>query len=398
MIQIMVILGGLLLIVARYKKKARSGKRRSSTKNNSPDSLIPGRSLWWIIGPVAALGVWSTVMSPHPALALQGLIMLATYLGFFYLVVVSVRTRETQRALVWVVAGTAVFLCVVGLLKRFDILVFTWWDYAPELRKNHGATRLSGVYVNANHMAGFLEMAIPLVLGMFLTRLRSVELRIGMVCLALFLIVCQALTLSRGGWTATAVSLVFMVTVLLLKKGFAHKRLVATLLGTVVVTALIVMASTPVVDRITTLTQGEIEESLTGRLTYWAGTRAMIKDNLVAGTGPGTFATAFPPYQVPGLTVLPRYAHSDFLQFPAETGILAIAVMVWLSYWFFRIGFTRLKSRSRQTQGITLGTMGAVVAILVHSYSDGNLQIPANALLFTALVAAGLRSFSLPRS
>jgi hypothetical protein len=65
--------------------------------------------------------------------------------------------------------------------------------------------------------------------------------------------------------------------------------------------------------------------------------------------------------------------------------------MLWLLYWFFRTGFNRLKSRSRQTQGITLGTMAAVVALLIHSYSDGNLQIPANALLFTALTAAGLR-------
>ncbi|MCF8077203.1 MAG: hypothetical protein K9K87_13700 [Desulfotignum sp.] len=145
------------------------------------------------------------------------------------LVVVTVRSRKEQRALVWVVVGTAVFLCVVGLLKRFDILVFTWWDYTEELgRKFHGLS-LTGVYVNRNHMAGFLEMAIPM--------------------------------------------------------------------------------------------------------------------------------------------------------------------MLWVVYWFFRTGFTRLKSRSRQTQGITLGAMAALVALLIHSYSDGNLQIPANALLFTALAAAGLRSF-----
>ncbi len=92
----------------------------------------------------------------------------------------------------------------------------------------------------------------------------------------------------------------FMAVVLLFKKGFVHKRLVGTLLGGVVVTALIVMASTPVVQRITTLAQGEIDDSLTGRLTYWAGTKAMIADNLAAGTGPGTFQEAFPPYQVSG--------------------------------------------------------------------------------------------------
>jgi len=413
LIQIMVVLGLILVVVNHLqgenrRKKGRSSDTRAAKKYDSLDSrnrresnavsgirdgLAPDRTLWWMIGPVAALGVWSTVMSPHPALALQGLIMLATYLGFFYLVVVSVRSRKEQRALVWVVVGTAAVLGVIGLLERYDVLTFAWWDYSGEVGKNHGSTRLSGVYVNANHMAGFLEMAIPMMLGMFLTRSREPEARIGMIALALFLIVCQALTLSRGGWTGTAVALVFMALVLLFKKGFVHKRLVGTLLGGVVVTALIVMASTPVVERIATLTQGEIEDSLTGRHTYWAGTRAMFADNLAAGTGPGTFSVAFSPYQVPGLAVLPRYAHSDFLQFPAETGILAIPVMLWIVYWFFRIGFTRLKSRSRQTMGITLGAMAALVALLIHSYSDGNLQIPANALLFIAISGAGLRSF-----
>jgi O-antigen ligase len=400
-IQILVVLGLILVVAKSLKRGKRNKKDRSDDSRNSlesdavsevRDGLAPNLTLWWWAGPVAALGVWSTVMSPHPALALQGLIMLVTYLGFFWLVVVSVKSRKEQRALVWVVVGTAVFLGVVGLLERYDILTFAWWNYSVELGEKNVPNRLSGVYANPNHMAGFLEMAIPMMLGMFLTRSWTPEARIGMIAMALFLIVCQALTLSRGGWAGTAVALFFMALVLLFKKGFVHKRLVATLLVTVIVTALIVMASTPVVQTITTLTQRKIEDSLTGRLTYWAGTRAMIADNLAAGTGPGTFTVAFPPYQVPGLAVLPRYAHSDYLQLPAEAGILTIPVVLWLLYWFFRIGFTRLKSRSRQTMGITLGTMAAVVAILIHSYSDGNLQIPANTLLFTALIAAGLRN------
>jgi type III secretory pathway component EscR len=47
---------------------------------------------------------------------------------------------------------------------------------------------------------------------------------------------------------------------------------------------------------------------------------------------------------------------------------------------------------------IGLIIMAALVALLIHSYSDGNLQIPANTLLFIAISGAGLRSFSLLRS
>jgi hypothetical protein len=66
--------------------------------------------------------------------------------------------------------------------------------------------------------------------------------------------------------------------------------------------------------------------------------------------------------------------------------------MLWVVYWFFRTGFIHLKSRSRQTMGITLGPMAALVALLIHSYSDGNLHIPANALLFTSLSALVLKN------
>ncbi|MCA1792741.1 MAG: hypothetical protein LC660_02520 [Desulfobacteraceae bacterium] len=161
-IQIMVVLGAIMVVMKglqRETRRKKSGHRDSQQTPDQPqvqaqtktqakahssrnpdtgagvrvrDGLAPGLYIWWLIGPVVALGVWSTAMSPHPALAVQGLIMLATYLGFFWLVVVSVRSRKEQRALVWVVVGTAAFLCVVGLLKRFDILVFPWWDYSKE--------------------------------------------------------------------------------------------------------------------------------------------------------------------------------------------------------------------------------------------------------------------------
>jgi O-antigen ligase len=329
-------------------------------------------------------------MSPHPALAVQGLVMLFTYLGFFFLVMASVRTREEQRALVWVIAGTAGFLCVVGLLELYDVLVFSWWDYAAETR-NAYSDSLTGVYVNRSHLAGFLEMAIPLLMAMFLTRSRPVEWRTLMILAVVFLLVCQALTLSRGGWAGTAGALVFMAVVLLLKKGFAHKRLIGFIVGGTLAAAVVVIASTTVVDRVNTLIQQDMEDNLEGRYRFWDGTIDLIKDNLISGTGPGTFTVAFPPYQKPGQAKLPRYAHNDYLQFTADAGILFIPLMLWLLYLFFKTGFKKFQSRSRQTSGIALGCMAAAIAILIHSYSDGNLHIPANALLFTTLTALVLK-------
>ncbi|SMC42149.1 O-Antigen ligase [Desulfocicer vacuolatum DSM 3385] len=365
-----------------------SGSRITKSSGRGAGLGLSAKQIGWlVVVPCTLLGAWATFFSRQGSLAMEGMIMLVTYLALFYIACDVVRTRKEQRILVGVIVGMALFLSIIGMLKRFDLLVFPWWDYSEELGKGGRGLSLSGVYVNRNHMAGFLEMSIPVLLGLFLTRSRSIEVRTGMICLVLFLIVAQALTLSRGGWTATVGALVFMMVVLLLKKGFQQKRLIAGIAVSVVVVGAIILASTPVVQRITTLTKVELDDNLIGRITFWDGTETLIKDNLYTGTGPGTYAEAFPAYQAPGMAVLPLYAHQDYLQFMADTGIFFIPLVLWLLFLFFREGFRKLNGRSRQTMGITLGCMASMVAILIHSFSDFNLHIPANIVLFTVLTA-----------
>jgi O-antigen ligase len=405
LIQILVTAGLMVLVAEQWRrlgpekaesqagagrKTRESGKIRESRRISSR-GLPGGRVFWIVVLPCILLGVWATVFSPHPALALDGMLMLLTYLGFFYLVFQSVRNRREQRFLLWVVVWTAVGLGVIALLQRFGILVFSWWDYSEELGRNVYGISLTGPYVNRNHLAGFLEMAIAVLLGLLLIRSRSPEVRIGMVGLVLFLIICQAMTLSRGGWAGAVGVLVFMLVVLLFKKGFQHKRMLIYIFLGVVITGVVILASTPVVDRINTLIEQDIDDNLASRYRIWAGAWDLFKDNMTAGTGPGTFRVAFPPYQVPGDAYLARYAHNDILQFAADTGILFFPLMLWLLFLFFKTGFAKFQSRSRQTSGIALGCMAAAIAILIHSYSDGNLQIPANALLFTTLSALVLK-------
>ena len=111
----------------------------------------------------------------------------------------------------------------------------------------------------------------------------------------------------------------------------------------------------------------------------------MIKDHPLTGTGTGTFTEAYPAYQIPGTPHLSVYAHNDYLHFMADTGVLIIPVILWILFVFFQKGFSRQKSQSRQTQGFALGVMAAMLAIAIHSFSDFNLHIPANIILFSVL-------------
>ncbi len=333
---------------------------------------------------IILLCLLSLVSSSHKPFAIEGFFMLLIYIAAYFITLSSIRTRKEQRILVYVIISTALLLSVIGILKRFGFNPSPWWVY-PDIGPDHASTSVAGVYINRNHMAGFLEMAIPLLLILFLTRQRAIEVKSGMIILVLFLLTTQAFTLSRGGWVATINAILFIAAVLLIHKDAVHKKIILTIGSVIIVVSLFILASLPVVERITTLTQQDPVDNISGRMRCWEGTINQIKDNPFTGTGPNTFAAAYPAYQIPGSAVLRQFAHNDYLHFTAETGILFIPVMIFTLFCFFRSGFQKLKSRSRQKRGFVLGAMAGIFAILIHSFSDFNLHIPANAFIFTVI-------------
>ena len=287
-------------------------------------------AVFWVVLPVISLALFSAVFFPSRTLAVEDVVLLFTYLVIFYITVNAVRTRREQRILVYIIIGMAMFMSLFGMLKLFDMNFLGLWEYGVE----QYATSLTGPYVNRNHMAGFLDMAIPVLLGFLLTKERSREVWLGLIAVVLFLIITQAMTLSRGGWIATLSAMGFMLVVLMCQKKFKHKRVLLWIVAGVLVVGLIVLASTPVVKRVTTLTQQDATDTMSFRTRVWDGTIRMIKDNIFTGTGPGTFTERYPEYQEPGQAVLSVYAHNDYLHFMADCGVLALPVMLWLLFLF----------------------------------------------------------------
>ena len=325
----------------------------------------------------------STLFSVHRQTSLWAIAMLMTYVVTFYLVIHTVRTRNHFKHMVCLIIGVATFLAVFGLFKKFGINPFPFWDYGD---LKYIPDYLSSTYGNRNHLAGYMEMAIPLILGLFLLDYKGGKLLL-MIYLALIMGSALILSLSRGGWTGSLIGLTFMAIVLLTNRYFAGRKLIATLAVGFVVAVLVVLASTPVVERIHSLDQRTKVPTLKARMTVWGGVVQMIEDYPLVGAGPGNFSTVFTQYQPPGL--LHRYteAHNDYLHFIAEIGLPLIAVIIWMIVALYRKGFRKMQNPSRLVRGITVGAMSGIMAILVHSVGDFNLHIPANALLFVVLAA-----------
>jgi O-antigen ligase len=106
----------------------------------------------------------------------------------------------------------------------------------------------------------------------------------------------------------------------------------------------------------------------------------------------GVFGEIYPQFSSFSSNLPVGMAHNDYLQFLAETGALGFAIFLWFLLMLFGSALTGLKrwppdTNTAATLAATLGISG----ILVHSFVDFNLQIPANAALFYVLCVVAAR-------
>ncbi|MDY6862668.1 MAG: O-antigen ligase family protein [Thermodesulfobacteriota bacterium] len=255
-------------------------------------------------------------------------------------------------------------------------------QYAVSMGTPSWKVFLSSTYVNRNHFAGYLELCLPLSIGMvgyFKDRGKRGILIYGIILMVISLI----LTLSRGGWIAAGTALFFMAF-LAWKKGILSKKVWTLSVITLIITFVFILGLNPLIERISTF--GDlVKEPLTfeKRVIVWKGTMGIIKDNPFLGSGIGTFSYAFPCYRPPGIINKFQWAHNDFLHFTSEMGILFLPLMFWLIFSAFKMGVTTFyKTESRLKRGISFGCTTGILALFIHSIFDFNLHIPANTILF----------------
>jgi len=129
------------------------------------------------------------------------------------------------------------------------------------------------------------------------------------------------------------------------------------------------------------------------REAIWGFTALMIKDRPFMGLGIGTYKYNSLKYQAKffeqgqNRSLYPHgfatKAHNEYLQLWAELGIVGLGIFIWLIICYFNCGIKFLKKiKDDYKQGIIIGLMGAVVAVLVDGIFGFPLHLPATIILF----------------
>jgi O-antigen ligase len=147
----------------------------------------------------------------------------------------------------------------------------------------------------------------------------------------------------------------------------------------------------PLVERLSqgqaTSSNPQAETFFLSRGWIWRDTLAMIKSSPITGVGLGAFETAFPAYSHGDGSLSVSEAHNDYLQVVADGGLVGGILAVWFIVVAMRNAARGLRTRDPLRAGVALGAGVSITGLLVHSFFDFNLQLPAHALLFLVFSA-----------
>jgi O-antigen ligase len=114
----------------------------------------------------------------------------------------------------------------------------------------------------------------------------------------------------------------------------------------------------------------------------------MSRAHLARGVGLGAYDVAYPRYQTLVTDRVIDYAHNDYAQLFAESGLMGWILGPASIGMFAMLSFRQLRNQLNERTGwVQLGAAIGVCGILMHSFSDFNLHIPANAAWFAFAIA-----------
>ena len=328
-------------------------------------------------------------LSVMPSATLRLAVTMAACLLIFLLIrELAWRRPECQWLLAFPLIFVAALEAAIGLVQYFS----AWPD---------GIAR--GTYVNRNHFAGLLEMALPFaVLYPVTVILRNRSRRrspAGPVLKAAPFLALAGLILagiiysfSRMGSVASLVSLFVMGTVPFGARLSPGRRWIA--IGSVALIVLASFALLPPYRLIMRCAEITATDTLTseGRMELWGETLPLIATYPVFGCGLGGFESAFREFKISEPLIRDDYAHNDYLQYLAEMGTVGFLLAALLIVTLFRAAAHAASRPEPETCWLGLATTGAMTAILLHSLADFNLYIPANAMSLAWItgIASGL--------
>jgi len=337
------------------------------------------------------LSLFSSVDIYISLYSLTGIVLLA---ALYFLVPHIVRERKRVKKIM------VSLILVSGLISVYSVAQYLGLDLIG--LKVIGSGNISGPFENRNVLASFLVFTMPVSAG-FLFEKISKKMKIIVGLAAVITLVALIYTRTRGAWVGLIGAMAFFAGTKLMAEGemkkifkslFSKKSLVIISLM-VICLGLLIRYDYRRRGSFTKkfLSIAELKDPATRhRFVMWHTAIDIIKEQPLLGTGVGTFKKIHPKYQSKYLRTekygifqgLSQFAHNDYLEITASTGILGLGSFLWLIVTLYWTGLKRLKqiSESKYSANLLIITLSSLTAVLIHSFFHYSFYLPTTSMLF----------------
>src|SRR5262245_33863376 len=335
---------------------------------------------------------------------------LLSVFGALFLLLAWWGRRERILFLLWAVAITGFLVSVFGLVQYL-----TWNGKIYWVRRVPAGIAF-GPFVNHNHFAGYVELIIPVTIGLalYMMEVRRIRHRGNPLAedarggpgraaavlgrwvkgglasfMAVILLVSLFFCKSRGGILSTLVSGAIFFVIVWRRIGSRRVAWSLAVALPLLVVMLILWIGPGGKREFVSYATVEGEASFHLRLVLWERMIRELPHFLWLGSGLGTFEDGFAPYVPPGSPRRWDRAHNDYLQILWETGVVgAVLCLTGIMVFVRRYWWPAFRSRIHPFDILRMGIAVSLLCIALHSIGDFNLQIGSNGFLFALL--AGL--------
>jgi O-antigen ligase len=329
-------------------------------------------------------------------------------LAIFLLGVAKVISRIGAQRLVLGLITFGALLAIFGIVQEVvnlsnkEILVYGFW------KPQYYGSRPFGPFINRNHFAGWMVMALPLALGYVyatvekiwksgpggaFNRISSLSSSAGgrlllliFACATMFM--SALMTRSRSGIAAVGVVALLAGATVIMKQATVRRKITTAAVFFVIVAAITAWAGGDVIMGRALRTDAN-NATVGGRIPIWRDALTIISDFSLFGSGLNTFGTATMVYQTSPLELHFQEAHNDYLQLAAEGGLLLGVPCLLLLGIFVRDVRRRFREAPKEgmTYWLRIGAVIGLLGIAAQALVEFSLQMPGNAALFAVLAA-----------
>lgn len=337
--------------------------------------------------PIIAYLAWTVLdasISHYRYATFPQMLRVLSYVILYFVMTHYFLKREYLKWLFVLAVLSSVPPCVYGIFQHFRIDPISWIPSSNE--------RILATFGNPTYFAAYLAFTIPVTFAAYLMEERR-DLRFTYLIILAMQQICILWTYSRGPWVGTMVAIAIAFGI----PAFFHPKVMFRRFGTRVgVLFVVLVIATVAVSWHSGITQraastANIKDPANlQRVLQWKAAARVFRDHPIAGVGPGALKIYMPRNLTPaffktGIESVSEHAHNEFIEVAADTGIVGIALFIWIlvQATLMVIHYSKRDQEDDYWGWLYSSTMlGGIVGLLICNLAGVTMRYSCGAVYF----------------